>query len=237
MNWKKLIFASGGEDDDSVKKSTPVETSKEASPSFQSKFPVTPTAVRNETITMPTSSNPAITPNNPACAPHMEKIMTMYEQGFDSLNQAGYDFYEYFKSVVEGGVNNPTVYTMAFTMGKAMDKNLTKASLLSQSEFYISEIRKVHQQYVDAGNQKRQQAITSKTQEETTLNTDIRDIDVELNRLMTLKSQKQAELAKIDGKYQPQITEVECKLMANDVAMEGIVGSIQKVVQGINNNI
>lgn len=236
MSWKDLIFASGDKSKKSEKKEVPVETSKET-PSFQSKFPSGSTAVRNETITMPTSSNPAITPSNPACAPHMEKIMTMYEQGFDSLNQAGYDFYEYFKSVIEGGVNNPTVYTMAFTMGKAMDKNLTKASLLSQSEFYISEIRKVHQQYVDAGNQKRQQAITSKTQEETTLNTDIRDIDVELNRLMTLKSQKQAELAKIDGKYQPQITEVECKLMANDVAMEGIVGSIQKVVQGINNNI
>jgi hypothetical protein len=62
-------------------------------------------------------------------------------------------------------------------------------------------------------------------------------IDADIERLTKAKAEKQAALAGIDAKYSPQITEVECKLMANDMARDRIIGTIQQVVTGINQNL
>lgn len=234
MGWKSLIFANP--DGDKGKKKEK-ESTEGAQNSFKSKFPSSGPIQETKTVTPAPAvqTAPAITPNNPACAPHLDKIMNMYEKGFEGLNLEGFDFFEFFKMVVEGGVDNPAMYNMAFTAAKSMGS--TKESLLEQSNFYITEIQKVHNNYVAAGDKKRQEAITSKTTEETSLKTELIGIDTELERLTDLKKQKETALRDIDKKYEPTITEVECKLMANDMAMEGIVGSIQKVVTGINNNI
>jgi hypothetical protein len=55
---------------------------------------------------------------------------------------------------MNGGVTNP-IYTMAFTMANTMDKLVTKVSLISQSDFYISEITKQYDGFVSKGNLKK----------------------------------------------------------------------------------
>jgi hypothetical protein len=62
----------------------------------------------------------------------------LYQSGFDNLNQPGFDFYEYYQLVMNGGVTNPNLH-YGFTMANTMDKLVTKVSLISQSDFYISE--------------------------------------------------------------------------------------------------
>jgi hypothetical protein len=235
MSWKKYVFANAAKDAES--KENEKENLGKAKVSFENKFPSSGPIAETKTMkpVVPVQTATAITPNNPACAPHMDKIMNMYEKGFEGLNIDGFDFFEFFKMVVEGDVNNPQAYTMAFSMGKTM--GATKETLLSQSEYYITEIQKVHQGYVTAGNTKRQQAIAAKTGEETELKGELTNIDTEIARLTALKSQTEKHLQAIDGKYAPDIEEIECKLMANNLAMEGIVGSIQKVVTGVKNNI
>ena len=226
MGFKDLFFVS----DDENKKETKEENVQQT---FKSKFPSSgpvETVTKNTTVT-----SAPITPDNPACVPHLDKIMGLYESGFDGLNMEGYDFYEYFKMVVEAGPNSPTAYTMAFTMGKTA--GATKDSLLSQADFYITEINKVHQHYVDNGTKRREAALKSKGTDESSLNNELTEINNEIARLNVLKGQKEAELAAIDGKYSPQITEVECKLMANDIARERILASITTVVNGIKTNL
>jgi len=232
MSWKKYVFANAKDDEPQEKKEAGV-----AKTSFENKFPSRGPVEATSTAkyVAPVKTAAAITPNNPACVPHMDKIMNMYEKGFEGLNIDGFDFYEFFKMVVEGGVADPKVYTMGFSMGKTM--GATKESLLEQAEYYITEIQKVHQGYVTAGNNKRQLAITAKDGEEETLKNELFGIDTEIARLATLKTQTEANLKTIDGKYAPEIEDIECKLMANNMAMEGIVGSIQKVVTGVKNNI
>jgi hypothetical protein len=68
-------------------------------------------------------------------AEHLEKAIELYQSGFDNLNQPGFDFYEYYQLVMNGGVTNP--HTMAFTMANTMDKLVTKVSLISQSDFIL----------------------------------------------------------------------------------------------------
>ena len=42
---------------------------------------------------------------------------------------------------------------------------------------------------------------------------------------------------RIDNKYANELTEVDCKLMANDVAKDKILSSINAVKQGLTNNL
>lgn len=207
---------------------------------FASKFPSSgPTAEPTVAapVARPVATSAAITPDNPACAPHMDKIMGLYENGFESLNMAGYDFYEYFQAVVQTGVNNPAMYAMALTMAQSMDKTVTKETLISQSQFYIDEINKVYNGYVENGDSKRKSLLAAKSNEETTLTNELSGINNEIARLTQMKITKEAELTTIDGKYSPEITDVECKSMANDIAKERIIATITTVVDGINKNL
>jgi len=235
MGFKDLFI-----NDENSKEDKKEVVQEQKQTSFASKFPssgptATPVAAPVATPTAATAA--PITPDNPACAPHMDKIMGLYEKGFDSLNMDGYDFYEYFQAVVQTGVNNPAMYTMALTMAQTMDKSVTKETLLSQSNFYIEEINKVYNGYVANGDAKRTSLLTAKSNEEAKLTSELTDINNEIARLTQLKITKESELSTIDGKYSPEITDVECKSMANDIAKERIIATITTVVDGINKNL
>jgi len=237
MGFKDLFINSEGSTED--KKEVVVE--KQTQNSFTSKFPSsgpTPETKTATPVATPTAATAApITPDNPACAPHMDKIMGLYEKGFDSLNMDGYDFYEYFQAVVQTGVNNPAMYAMALTMAKSMDSTVSKETLITQSQYYIDEINKVYNGYVDNGNAKRENALKAKGNEEAALTKKLAEINDEIARLTQLRITKEAELSSIDSKYSPEITDVECKLMANDIAKERIIATITTVVDGINKNL
>jgi hypothetical protein len=174
---------------------------------------------------------------NPSCQPHLDKIVQLYESGFDGLNQSGYDFYEFYKAVVSGGVDNPQVYAMALSMGKAMDGNVSKESLLSQSQFYIDEIMKVHTSYVENGTSKKNQLLTTKENERSQLSTELDGLKMQMEAISNQIVSKQTSLSEIDNKYANDLLEVDCKLMANDVAKDKILTSINSVKQGLTNNL
>jgi hypothetical protein len=230
MGFKDLFINSDSDDNKKQK----VETTQK---SFTSKFPSSGPVNETKVTTPQASTNVEITPDNPACTPHLDKIMALYEEGFNGLNMDGYDFFEYFQAVVQTGLNNPSMYGMALTMAKAMDSKVTKESLISQSKFYIDEINKVHDHYVINGTAKRESALKAKGNEEANLAKELEDINSEIQRLTRLKSEKESALVSIDSKYTPEITDVECKLMANDIARERILASINSVVDGIKKNI
>lgn len=208
------------------------------------KFPGA-TETTNSTFpnTFPTATPVVNTPQpvasieNPSCQPHLDKIVQLYESGFDGLNQAGYDFYEFYKAVVSGGIDNPQVYAMALSMGKAMDGNVSKDSLLTQSQFYIDEIMKVHQTYVENGTTKKNHLLSTKESERSQLASDLDGLKMQMEAISNQIVAKQTSLAEIDNKYANDLLEVDCKLMANDVAKDKILSSINAVKQGLTNNL
>lgn len=181
----------------------------------------------------PTPTYQATNVSNEALA----KTLEMYEAGFDSLNQPGYDFYEFFKAVMAGGVDNPAIYGMAFGMGSAMDKSITKDKLLMQSDFYITEINKVYNDYVAKGNGKRQEVINQKNHENESLVGELNLMRQQLEQLQVQISDRENKLSVIDSKYGPILNEVDSKIAANDLAKQKIVGSIEQVKNGIINNL
>jgi hypothetical protein len=234
MGLKDLIFVNP---DDKNK-----EKEGQARKEFTSKFPdsgatvkTAPPKTQGTTVTAPVKAA-AITPDNPACGPHMDKIMSLYDQGFDGLNLDGYDFYEFFKGIISNA-DNPQMYGMALTMAKGIDSNVSKEKLLEQSQYYINEINKVHTQYSLNGSQKNEEQLKLKAAEESTLTLALTNIDNEIARLTAEKASKESALKTIDTKYADEIEEIQCKIMANDMAKDRIVGSIMKVVNGIKNNL
>jgi hypothetical protein len=201
-------------------------TEQKSSSLFNFGFGSNPTPTPAPTFTPSTSVNPE----------HFAKALEIYENGFDSLNQPGYDFYEFFKAVAIGA-DNPQIYTMAFAMGSAMDKTVTKDKLLQQSEFYLSEINKVYNDYVAKGSGKKNDLMNQKNNENQALASELDMMNQQMEALRIQIQDRQNKLNAIDSKYGPMIYDVDSKLMANETAKTQIVQKIEQVKIGIINNL
>lgn len=231
MGLKSLFFTDAESKEEKVDKVTQVEPET----TFPNKFPVSE-SLKTQTYfpTSTTTSAPFDVPDNA----HLDKVVEMYEKGFESLNQNGYDFYEYFQAITSsGGADNPQMYQMAMTMGVAMDKTMTKTKLVSQADFYINEINKVYSHYVSSGNAKKQELVTQKNFENQNLSSELSNLREQLEALTNQIKSKENQLSLIDNKYQPTINEIDSKLRANETAKNKILSAITKVKDGINNNI
>lgn len=220
FNWKALFVNDEGESKDKT-----VVTSSEKTTSFPSetesttKFP--------EPVSMPTSVKNSV----------LSTVIEMYEAGFESLNKPGYDFYEFFKAIKAVGSNDASVYKMAYTMASSVDKNITKASLLEQSDFYIKEIDKVHQQYQSKGNAKKTQIQSGLKTKKTNLSAEVSQLEKQILQLQTQISDKKNQLLSIDSNLINDVSDIEQKIVANDLAKSKILETIGAVVEGIKNNL
>lgn len=238
MNLRDLFLVS----DENTDNKPAQEPIKQSMPSA-TKFPTS--EVKPEPTTSVFSSfgfgaKPEPTPSFQASSVSNEalgKALEVYENGFDSLNQPGYDFYEFYKAVMAGGVENPAIYAMAFGMGTAMDRTITKDKLLQQSDFYITEINKVYNDYVAKGTAKHQEVIAQKNHENESLVGELSLMRQQLEQLQVQIVDRENKLSVIDSKYSPILNEVESKISANDLAKQKIVGSIEQVKNGIINNL
>lgn len=168
---------------------------------------------------------------------HLQKAIDIYNKGFESLNQNGYDFYEYYQAVMHGGVDNPQIYSMAFAMGSAMDKTISKEKLLQQSEFYTSSINNVYNENLAKGNAKKEELLNQKTNENQNLINELNSLQQQLEAINIQITDRKNKLNAIDGKYAPLISETESKIAANDIAKNQLVQSIELVKTGIINNL
>jgi len=241
MGLRDLFIVS---DENANEQPKQVETVKPTNTAATTKFPSSTPQVeesgglfsafgfgKTETPT-PTTTIPTQVSNE-----HLEKAFDLYQNGFDSLNQPGYDFYEFYQAVMQAGPTNPQIYVMALTMASAMDKSISKDKLVQQSEFYIAEINKVYQDYNSKGLSKKQDLTTQKQNENESLVGELSLLRQQLEAIQTQIADRENKLSVIDVKYAPMMSEVDSKLSANDMAKNKIVQSIEQVKNGIINNL
>lgn len=214
FNWKSLFF--NEESDDSEKKNIEIPANL---PHEETRFPV------DSTIT--NQSKPSV--NNP----YIDEILDVYENGFNSLNIEGFDFFELYKSVVAVGVSNPQSYHMAFTMGKTIKSDLTKDFLIEKAKFYLDEIEKVYQRYDSTGRGKKNDLDMAITRDKVNLTKRISDIEGQILELQKELEKKKKELSQIDVTSVTQYNEIQMKIEANDFARKKIADSINVVIAGI----
>ncbi|WP_103072147.1 hypothetical protein [Aquimarina sediminis] len=225
FNWKGLFINEETSEENKSKESSPPSPSKSSSTSFPetskpvSKFPEHPpkSTIVNDSI--------------------LNTVIEMYESGFESLNKPGYDFYEFFKAIKAVGSNDPSVYKMALTMAQGVDSNVTKNGLLTQADFYIKEIEKVHKQYETQGNSKKSKILNAQKTKKDTLNADISTLEKKLIEIQNQISVKKDLLQSVDADLMSEVSEIDQKIVANDKARTKILETIMAVVDGIKSNI
>ncbi len=193
---------------------------------FQSQPTVVATSVSSSTVSG--------TPSNEI----LDDIRSMYQKGFDSLNQSGYDFYEFSKAIEQAaGVDNPQMYVMAFTMAQAMDSSLSKDKLLQSSEFYIQKILEAHQNFATQGQSKLQSVETQKHNERSSLEGQLQNLQEQMNALQIQINDRKTKLGQIDSKYIGLLSETQGKLQANEIIKLEFVNKLIKIKNGITNNL
>jgi hypothetical protein len=219
-NWKSLFVKE--EDADAPAKETPENFS----------FPIT------NTQTVQTGSAPVATA--PVNDPIVTEVLQKYEEGLDSINMPGYDFYEFYKSVNVTGHNSEQGYNMAFQMARTLDKTISTSKLLGDAEFYISKINEVHSQYVNQGQQKLSSIQEEREGQKKRLQGEIdaassriNQLRVELQQLESEVGQKRNTLMKVDDSFYPQEKTIRQKLHANDIARKASIDKLNSVKEGI----
>lgn len=182
-----------------------------------------------------TSFTPA--PTGGVSQEHIDKALQVYNQGFDSLNQPGYDFYEFYHQLTEEDRKDPKAYQMAVRFASASDKSITKDSLVQQADYYIGKIVDSYNNFVNSGNSKKQEFLSQKANENQSLNGELGMLKQQLEAIQTQIADRENKLATIDNKYAVKISEIDSKLAANDIAKSQIVNSIEQVKQGIISNV
>lgn len=215
-----------------VEKTTPKPSFSKSTSGFNFGFGLTPTPE-------PTPITPTYTSigNVDVTQEQIDKAYSLYQNGFDSLNQPGYDFYEFFKMVVAGGIGNAPIYAMAFAMGKSVETKMTKEGLINQADFYLSEITKVYENYALQGDTKKNELVGRKSQENQSLLSEVDHLKQQIDALQVQLDSSIKRLNTIDSNYAEQLNEVDCKIKANMLAKDKIIGEIQSVKNGITNNV
>jgi hypothetical protein len=243
MSIRKLFI----KDDEETTEKPKVSQTKPVAPTPNQgvKFPSSPDTTtqgfdfKAQPVQTPSFSITPTMPINTGGVPqeYIDNALSIYQQGFDSLNQPGFDFYEFQQLVINGGVTNPQVYSMAFSMSNGMDKTVTKERLVQGADYYINEIINQYNGFVSQGNSKKQSIEVEKSNENQSLLNDMETIKQQMDSLKIQLEDRQRKLNEIGVKYDPQIIEIDNKLAANNIAKDRIISSIEQVKQGIINNL
>jgi hypothetical protein len=210
------------------------ETGKKQERSEDFSFPVSGKAPVAATAPVPNTPAPSV------ADPVISEVLSIYENGLESINMPGYDFYEFYQAVSVAGYSNEQAYNMAFQMAKTLDKTITTQKLMHDAEFYISKINEVYSQYVSQGQAKLNSIQDKKASEKSKLNSEIdqatariAQIKAELHQLETDINNKRTALGKIDENYYPQEKTIKEKLSANDFARKTSIDRLNTVKEGI----
>lgn len=176
--------------------------------------------------------------------PFVAEIMEVYEQGLQSINMPGYDFFDFYNAVRAAGSDTAPVYKMAFQMGKTMDAALTSEKLVADADYYIGKIHEVHEGYAKQGHQKLDTLNTQQKADQDQLiqeaerqDADIKQLQQRITALQQAQKETRQRLEKIDEVYKPQQQDIQLKLGANDEAMKTCIRQLKTVRDSIHTHL
>jgi hypothetical protein len=232
MSWKKLIFTNVNEETTNEV----VENKKENGLSFPKKENIN-SEENTSFFNVSENDNFNVIKEVNLENPHLASVIEVYDNGFEKMNKEGVDFYEFYKSIIIGDVNNLQLYPMAFNMLKNLNPNFTKESAEKDSDFYLSNIQSAYESLKSSGENKKDSLIQEKENEKKSLTKNISNIKNQLEKLKNDLNQSEMELNAIDLKYETPINDVTLKLEANEIAKNKLTTNIKKVVDNLKTTI
>jgi chromosome segregation ATPase len=121
-----------------------------------------------------------------------------------------------------------------------MDTSATAETISASLSDAKDMILKSKNDYIQQGNQKLEGLKSSRDGEKETLEREIKDtqatitsLEGQLTQCKSILSNKQAELTKIDGKYQPRLDRITATIAAMTSAADETISSLEQMMQGL----
>ncbi|RAJ77428.1 hypothetical protein CLV59_107195 [Chitinophaga dinghuensis] len=217
---KKLIF----EDEPAAEASAPAAT------------PAAPAApeVRNPATYSQTPPPLPITASPATDVKQMKiKVLEMLEK----LNEPGVDFFEVWNAAAEMGAVDANTLKAAFTSLKYVDKTLTKEKLTATGKRYADQLQDIISRETTQKQQQKQSVEQQQVKEKESLVTEIQELERKLNELRQQLDNKQKDLREINGKYEPQLRDIDNKIAIGNNAVAEVIADIRKALDLIESNI
>lgn len=167
-------------------------------------------------------------------------FVTKFRDAIRNSNEIGQSFIQVLYKLS----TNPddSHYRQAFELIRIMNPTLTANDIKSSLEKLIAFVRTETDSYTKQGNDKKAQLESQQQSEKSALQSTIASMQVDINALRQNLQTKESELAKkqtelmaVDGKYQPQINEVQTTLSAIKAASDETCSSLNQFLTGVTN--
>lgn len=161
------------------------------------------------------------------------KVLEILEQ----MNEPGIDFFEVWNAAAEMGSVNAGSVKAAFTSLKYVDKTLDKTKLMTSGQRYSIELKKVIDKETTQKQQQKQNIEQNLISEKARLTDEIGLIEKNITELQEKLSLKQKDLKEINGKYEPQLQDIDHKIAIGNTAVTEVINDINNALGIIEKNI
>lgn len=192
-------------------------------------------------IVIPTSPSNGVIPTPthvPINGTETQEYVSKFREALRSTNTIGMKFIEILYKLSPDP--KPEDYAKAVSLLQIMDTSATAETISASLSDAKDMILKSKNDYIQQGNQKLESLLSNCDGEKKTLEREITDtqakitsLEDQLNQCKSILSNKQAELTKIDGKYQPSLDQTTATIAAVTSAADETISSLEQMMQGL----
>lgn len=192
-------------------------------------------------IVIPTSPSNGVIPTPthvPINGTETQEYVSKFREALRSTNTIGMKFIEFLYKLSPDPKAED--YAKAVSLLQIMDTSATAETISASLSDAKDMILKSKNDYIQQGNQKLEGLKSSRDGEKETLEREIKDtqatitsLEGQLTQCKSILSNKQAELTKIDGKYQPRLDRITATIAAVTSAADETISSLEQMMQGL----
>lgn len=192
-------------------------------------------------IVIPTSPSNGVIPTPthvPINGTETQVYVSKFREALRGTNTIGMKFIEILYKLSQ----NPKAedYAKAVSLLQIMDTSANAETISASLHEAKDTILKAKNDYIQQGNEKLESLKSNRDGEKKTLEREIVDtqtritsLEGQLNQCKSILSNKQAELTKIDGKYQPSLDQTTATIAAVTSAADETISSLEQMMQGL----
>lgn len=192
-------------------------------------------------IVIPTSPSNGVIPTPthvPINGTETQEYVSKFREALRSTNTIGMKFIEFLYKLSPDP--KPEDYAKAVSLLQIMDTSATAETISASLSDAKDMILKSKNNYIQQGNEKLEGLKSDRDGEKETLEREIKDtqatitsLEGQLTQCKSILSNKQAELTKIDGKYQPRLDRITATIAAMTSAADETISSLEQMMQGL----
>ncbi|SMD03301.1 hypothetical protein [Pedobacter africanus] len=221
----------------SLKKLIFVDSNEMANPELKPAIPKPVSETKSaENVTLAPEAN--LTQNTSGLpATDLKQMKVKVLEILEQMNEPGIDFFEVWNAAAEMGRVDASSIKAAFTSLKYVDKTLDKTKLIRSAQHYSTGLKQVIDKETAQKQQQKQSIEQNLLTEKANLSDEIQSLEKKIAELQEKLAAKQKDLKEINGKYTPQLQDIDHKISIGNTAVTEVINDIKNALGIIETNI